>query len=453
MDSKNIFGMLGLPEAFGVIVLVLMLILFLAPYTTGKDFGIFKIPEFSSNTQRRLKLWGPITLFLGFLLFIPLPFFPRWSALPETVKIGFTPHQTSLSNLKEEYENEYVIPGNAKLQQYRKSQPGNFRLPKEFQVVISSPQYVDLVSDLQDGSVDLGFFSTFVYLETWKNQDFKTIGIKYKGGISNAYYGGFLMHRRLEIDFKIDSIEKLWEAIESGVIKTLYLNQDQSTSTQLVPYLELTRRNLHNKINIVEVPNRDALIEMAKAGFSRASTSIATLSSDDWTKYENKLRADSLTFVAISDVPIPFGPIVVSKGRWPYTRLEEQAIVRSLSSQPIDNWLNDNQDFLYYAGSGIITARVGRSDNSEQIWKVELPPKDVLGLATIFKAGIIPVTICSFANTGIGNKLKRICNFTDTPFSVHSNGDDFFLTVKSVGNDSLNGLRVLPQNIRFMNTN
>ncbi|HST20134.1 MAG TPA: tetratricopeptide repeat protein [Blastocatellia bacterium] len=71
-DKTSIIKLLGLPEAFAVVLLILSLIIALAPYLPGKDFGVIKIPEFTLNTQNRLKVIGPIIFLVSLVLFLPL---------------------------------------------------------------------------------------------------------------------------------------------------------------------------------------------------------------------------------------------------------------------------------------------------------------------------------------------------------------------------------------------
>ena len=61
-EFKSILDLLGLPGAFGGTLLVLSLILALAPYFAGLDFGVIKIPDFSPEWRRRLKWLGPFAL-------------------------------------------------------------------------------------------------------------------------------------------------------------------------------------------------------------------------------------------------------------------------------------------------------------------------------------------------------------------------------------------------------
>ncbi len=60
-----------LPQAFGALFLSLALILVLAPYLFGHDFGIFKIPDFGASTRKKLKWIGPLLLVIGILIHIP----------------------------------------------------------------------------------------------------------------------------------------------------------------------------------------------------------------------------------------------------------------------------------------------------------------------------------------------------------------------------------------------
>jgi hypothetical protein len=68
----SILEKLGIPEVFGATLLLFSLILTLAPYFTGNDFGIFKIPRFSRVVRRRLYVVGPLMLLLAASLHIPL---------------------------------------------------------------------------------------------------------------------------------------------------------------------------------------------------------------------------------------------------------------------------------------------------------------------------------------------------------------------------------------------
>jgi hypothetical protein len=73
MDSRrSIISWLGIPEAFGTVILSLALILTLAPYLAGTDFGIFKVPDLNAQYRKILKWLGPVFLLGAFLLFVPL---------------------------------------------------------------------------------------------------------------------------------------------------------------------------------------------------------------------------------------------------------------------------------------------------------------------------------------------------------------------------------------------
>lgn len=69
---QSVFGLLELPNDFGVVLLILTLILALVPYLSGKDFGIFKVPPFSIRARRVLLVVGPVAFASVIFLFVPL---------------------------------------------------------------------------------------------------------------------------------------------------------------------------------------------------------------------------------------------------------------------------------------------------------------------------------------------------------------------------------------------
>ncbi len=71
-DRKSLFKLSELPEPFGITVLILLLIFALAPYFSGADFGIFKIPVFTEQAKKWLKIIGPILLIACITIFLPL---------------------------------------------------------------------------------------------------------------------------------------------------------------------------------------------------------------------------------------------------------------------------------------------------------------------------------------------------------------------------------------------
>ena|SRR6266568_411028 len=74
MDRSSLFKMSGLPEPFGVVLLVFSLILLLTPYFSGAGFGLFTIPIVNERAKKLLKIIGPI-LFVSCILFF-VPIFP-----------------------------------------------------------------------------------------------------------------------------------------------------------------------------------------------------------------------------------------------------------------------------------------------------------------------------------------------------------------------------------------
>ena len=63
----------NLPDGFGYLLLVISLILTMAPWLHGRDFGILKIPQFESAQRRKLKFAGPAILATAILLHLPIP--------------------------------------------------------------------------------------------------------------------------------------------------------------------------------------------------------------------------------------------------------------------------------------------------------------------------------------------------------------------------------------------
>jgi len=63
---------LGLPDQFGVALLLLALVLLLSPYLAATDLGVIKVPEFNPIVKRRLRILGPIAMVGAVLLHVPL---------------------------------------------------------------------------------------------------------------------------------------------------------------------------------------------------------------------------------------------------------------------------------------------------------------------------------------------------------------------------------------------
>lgn len=92
MDRISLFRSSGLPDAFGAVLLILALILLLAPYFSGADFGIFKIPVIGLSGKRWLRFLGPIAFVLCIVSFLPI--IPTTN--PKSVSSTGEPRITSL---------------------------------------------------------------------------------------------------------------------------------------------------------------------------------------------------------------------------------------------------------------------------------------------------------------------------------------------------------------------
>ncbi len=82
----SVLEQLNLPAGFGYLLLVFGLILSLAPWFHGLDFGILKIPQFNVVSRRWLKWMGPLSLALAVGLHAPLPTDNRLMAGPTNAR-------------------------------------------------------------------------------------------------------------------------------------------------------------------------------------------------------------------------------------------------------------------------------------------------------------------------------------------------------------------------------
>lgn len=65
--QQSVLDWLGLPANFGYALLIIGLVLTLAPYLRGSDFGVIKIPDFDPPVRRTMRVVGP-TVMLGAVL-------------------------------------------------------------------------------------------------------------------------------------------------------------------------------------------------------------------------------------------------------------------------------------------------------------------------------------------------------------------------------------------------
>lgn len=72
MENINLLKLLGLPDSFANTLLMISLALLMVPYCSGKDFGVFKIPEFSARARTRLQYGSPLLLFAMLFAFAPI---------------------------------------------------------------------------------------------------------------------------------------------------------------------------------------------------------------------------------------------------------------------------------------------------------------------------------------------------------------------------------------------
>lgn len=78
MEKASLLELLGLPQAFGFLLLAFGFALMVSPVLPGKDFGIIKIPSIDHAIRKRMLFAGIIVLFASVALHIPL-----WPRLPQ----------------------------------------------------------------------------------------------------------------------------------------------------------------------------------------------------------------------------------------------------------------------------------------------------------------------------------------------------------------------------------
>lgn len=69
---NSTYNITGIPEAVSVGAVIITFILAIAPFASGHDFGIFKVPAFNHVTRQKLRILGPLLLIATLILFIPL---------------------------------------------------------------------------------------------------------------------------------------------------------------------------------------------------------------------------------------------------------------------------------------------------------------------------------------------------------------------------------------------
>ena len=72
MDNISLVKLSGLPESFANALLVFSFVLVLVPYCSGKDFGVFKVPDFSAPAKRALRYVSPVLLLVTVFAFVPI---------------------------------------------------------------------------------------------------------------------------------------------------------------------------------------------------------------------------------------------------------------------------------------------------------------------------------------------------------------------------------------------
>ena len=115
---ESILQVIGLPPAFGATLLGLGLILALAPYLGGADFGLFKVPALSAQKLRRLRVLGPLALAVAIALHIPFflanhpaPAAQVLDTAASSVESKSTPSSPALTMIATIYPDDECQPG------------------------------------------------------------------------------------------------------------------------------------------------------------------------------------------------------------------------------------------------------------------------------------------------------------------------------------------------------
>ena len=70
--DQSVLEWLKLPPNFGYALLIIGLVLTLAPYLRGSDFGVIKIPDFDPPVRSTMRVLGPVLLLGAILLHVEL---------------------------------------------------------------------------------------------------------------------------------------------------------------------------------------------------------------------------------------------------------------------------------------------------------------------------------------------------------------------------------------------
>ena len=68
----SLLDYVGLPGEFGLTILLLSLVIFVAPFLAGSDFGFLKVPAFSEKATRRMYFIGPAMMVAAVSIHIPI---------------------------------------------------------------------------------------------------------------------------------------------------------------------------------------------------------------------------------------------------------------------------------------------------------------------------------------------------------------------------------------------
>ena len=143
----SIISKLGLPEKFGYTLLLLSLGLFLAPYFSGVDFGVVKVPALNESLSGFLLIGGPVLLLFTICLHVPVLLKPEDRYREHSKIIEY------LMRLQDSFIAYSLEPPTASYEEYANAEKAVKNLLFEKKLKLSNEQYneiEDVIKHIRD---------------------------------------------------------------------------------------------------------------------------------------------------------------------------------------------------------------------------------------------------------------------------------------------------------------
>lgn len=222
-----------------------------------------------------------------------------------------------------------------------------------FKAKVIPGNYTLIFSVLKEKEIDIAFVSPFCYLyvkylDPNKLEGLEPIGVKVDEN-SETYRSGFLVRKDSGIHSSDD--------INENTVNKFIHGDLLSTSTYVIPRIFLWERGL-TEIESDSEPDRWEMIKKIKN--SKADQKfIGALSNEDWGDRTESTSNDSLRFIPIDNIPIPYDAVFRNQESRFYKK-EWVMILKALSDcikKIPDSWEEHYRDFTDYVASPIITGR------------------------------------------------------------------------------------------------